>query len=335
MPPPSATPVRRTCVGVRIGRLDAELVEELGRRSVDIVLLTPDPAEDDFARRLSKAAKEHHVIGRHLGRARGRVASARLDVLHYPDLGMDPFTYLLAMARLSPLQTVGWGHPITSGLPSIDRLLRQRGPRPRARRGPVHRGRHPAARPGHLLASARAPDPPHPRRAGPARRPAGLPVSAEPAGSPGLRPGPGGPRRPRPGLCGPPRLQEARPEPARLLQRMARNIPHLAQSIVVVPSGIATATSPPCRRLTCCSTFQHLRRRAPRWRPSPYRHPHRPWPGPAPGAPHGRLVPGGLGMPGCTSHEAGGLRGEGCVLGRGPRPGPWSGRASRPGRATS
>ena len=42
------------------------------------------------------------------------------DILFYPEIGMDPATFRLASLRLAPLQAAGWGHPVTSGLPTID-----------------------------------------------------------------------------------------------------------------------------------------------------------------------------------------------------------------------
>lgn len=45
------------------------------------------------------------------------------DVIYYPEIGMDPITVFLAAHRLAPLQVVGWGHPITSGLPTMDCYL--------------------------------------------------------------------------------------------------------------------------------------------------------------------------------------------------------------------
>src|SRR5262249_49853371 len=42
------------------------------------------------------------------------------DVIFYPEVGMDPATCALAALRLAPLQLAGWGHPVTTGLPSID-----------------------------------------------------------------------------------------------------------------------------------------------------------------------------------------------------------------------
>jgi len=46
-----------------------------------------------------------------------------LDALVYPDLGMEPSMLLPAALRLAPVQCQGLGHPITSGLPTIDWAL--------------------------------------------------------------------------------------------------------------------------------------------------------------------------------------------------------------------
>jgi protein O-GlcNAc transferase len=48
------------------------------------------------------------------------IAARDLDVLLYPDIGMDPLTVKLASLRLAPVQAASWGHPETSGLPTVD-----------------------------------------------------------------------------------------------------------------------------------------------------------------------------------------------------------------------
>ena len=44
----------------------------------------------------------------------------QLDVLIYPEIGMEPIIEKLAAMRLAPLQCALWGHPVTTGLPTID-----------------------------------------------------------------------------------------------------------------------------------------------------------------------------------------------------------------------
>lgn len=51
------------------------------------------------------------------------VRRCELDVLIYPELGMDAVCFLLAAMRLAPRQCTAWGHPVTSGHDSIDYYL--------------------------------------------------------------------------------------------------------------------------------------------------------------------------------------------------------------------
>jgi predicted O-linked N-acetylglucosamine transferase (SPINDLY family) len=48
------------------------------------------------------------------------ILEAQPDVLIYPEVGMDPTTVKLASLRLAPLQAATWGHPETTGLPTLD-----------------------------------------------------------------------------------------------------------------------------------------------------------------------------------------------------------------------
>ena len=44
----------------------------------------------------------------------------------YPELGMDVTSFALAALRLAPVQAATWGHPETTGLPTIDYFLSAR-----------------------------------------------------------------------------------------------------------------------------------------------------------------------------------------------------------------
>jgi protein O-GlcNAc transferase len=48
------------------------------------------------------------------------ISEAQLDALIYPEIGMDALTTQLAALRLAPVQGATWGHPETTGLPTMD-----------------------------------------------------------------------------------------------------------------------------------------------------------------------------------------------------------------------
>ncbi|MEH2443466.1 O-linked N-acetylglucosamine transferase, SPINDLY family protein [Nostoc sp.] len=52
-----------------------------------------------------------------------QVIDDNLDVLIFPELGMDATTLCIAGLRLAPIQCMAWGQPVTSGLPTIDYFL--------------------------------------------------------------------------------------------------------------------------------------------------------------------------------------------------------------------
>lgn len=55
---------------------------------------------------------------------------ANLDALIYDEIGMDPLTLQLAAMRLAPMQAATWGHPETTGLPTVDFYLSAEGLEP-------------------------------------------------------------------------------------------------------------------------------------------------------------------------------------------------------------
>lgn len=95
-------------------------------RGLDVVLITMGGKEDQLTRQTAAACSEHVRVPHDLAAARAQVADLALDVLVYTDIGMDPLSYLLAFSRLAPVQCVLGGHPVTSGIPTMDYFLSSR-----------------------------------------------------------------------------------------------------------------------------------------------------------------------------------------------------------------
>jgi predicted O-linked N-acetylglucosamine transferase (SPINDLY family) len=64
-----------------------------------------------------------HHIPHNLEAACEQIISDQLHILVFPEIGMNPQTMQMAALRLAPVQCVAWGHPVTSGLPTVDYFL--------------------------------------------------------------------------------------------------------------------------------------------------------------------------------------------------------------------
>lgn len=62
-------------------------------------------------------------VGANYHEARGALADLALDILVYQDIGMDDLSYFLSFARLARVQCVMGGHPVTTGVKSLDYYL--------------------------------------------------------------------------------------------------------------------------------------------------------------------------------------------------------------------
>ena len=106
-----------------IGKLYGPLIEDLPRKDFEIILIRAGGPDDGMSRKLEDAADRVVRLSDSLSFARKAVADLELDVLFYPDIGMDALTYFLAFARLAPVQLTSLGHPMTTGLATMDFFL--------------------------------------------------------------------------------------------------------------------------------------------------------------------------------------------------------------------
>jgi protein O-GlcNAc transferase len=104
-----------------IGKVARGLVSRLSRERFEVFVLNIPPVTMDETARWIQAHADHWlVIDDSLAIARQQIAALELDILFYQDIGMEPYSYLLAFSRLAPVQCVSYGHPDTSGVPNMD-----------------------------------------------------------------------------------------------------------------------------------------------------------------------------------------------------------------------
>ncbi len=105
------------------GNYFANWITDLDRSVFEVFVYHDHVMEDDLTAQL-RAASDHFVQSEEsFNFFLRRIRADQLDILVYPELGMDRVVFLLAALRLAPVQVCGWGHPVTPGHRTIDYFL--------------------------------------------------------------------------------------------------------------------------------------------------------------------------------------------------------------------
>lgn len=78
------------------------------------------PIEDQVTRSVRDGVDFYRHLQKPVLEIARRIREDALDVLVFPELGMNGRAFLLGAMRLAPVQCAAWGHPVTSGLATID-----------------------------------------------------------------------------------------------------------------------------------------------------------------------------------------------------------------------
>lgn len=106
-----------------IGTLMRGLFATLSRDKFAVTAIAGEDVRDAVTEFVRGHAERYVVLPDNLPASRRILSELKLDVLFYADIGMDPLTYTLAFSRFAPVQCVTWGHPVTSGIPTIDYFI--------------------------------------------------------------------------------------------------------------------------------------------------------------------------------------------------------------------
>jgi len=94
-------------------------------KGFEVVLIANSGRKNESVEKLIASAR-YIMLPTHLGLAQQAVTAEKLDMLIYLDIGMNVMNYMLAFARLAPIQLVMGGHPITTGIPNMDYFITSR-----------------------------------------------------------------------------------------------------------------------------------------------------------------------------------------------------------------
>jgi len=137
-PAPALRPVRKSVVpddririgfvstyfrGHTIGKLWRGTIANLDRERFHVSVFSIGSFNDEVARFIRQHADHYEALPKILPNIARAIADSCLDVLFFTDIGMEPTTYFLAFSRLAPVQCVTWGHPVTTGVPSMDYFI--------------------------------------------------------------------------------------------------------------------------------------------------------------------------------------------------------------------
>ncbi|NBD16804.1 MAG: tetratricopeptide repeat protein, partial [Cyanobacteria bacterium] len=98
-------------------------VENLNRSEFELFGYHTGFERDRQTAKTAKAFDKFTQGSRSLEQWCNLIQQDQLHVLIFPEFGMDPTALKLGCLRLAPIQMTSWGHPNTSGLPTIDYYL--------------------------------------------------------------------------------------------------------------------------------------------------------------------------------------------------------------------
>ena len=105
------------------GRYFSRWITDLDRERFEVYAYHLFAGFDAVANMIQERADGFRIYGGSRARpsiVANDIRADELDVLIYPELGMDVTSFALAALRLAPRQYAAWGHPVTTGHATID-----------------------------------------------------------------------------------------------------------------------------------------------------------------------------------------------------------------------
>jgi len=95
----------------------------LVRAGFEVIAAQIGARHDARTAAFAQAATQLVRINGNLAHIATRLRELQADVALFPEIGMDGRVIALAALRVAPVQVSAWGHPVTTGLPTMDAFL--------------------------------------------------------------------------------------------------------------------------------------------------------------------------------------------------------------------
>lgn len=107
-----------------VGAYFKSWVTMLDKRYFETFVYNTGYQYDDVSKEIQRGSDFYvQLNGKNLRDIARRIKDDNLDVLVFPEVGMDLSICTLSALRLAPVQCAGWGHPVTTGHQNIDYYL--------------------------------------------------------------------------------------------------------------------------------------------------------------------------------------------------------------------
>lgn len=104
-----------------VGKCFLNVLKDLSGTDLDMTIyIIPDKKNYSSIKKINESFKRVIILPNCPQMAAKTILSDQLDLMFYPDLGMNSFSYILALSKLALVQVTSLGHGSTSGIKSID-----------------------------------------------------------------------------------------------------------------------------------------------------------------------------------------------------------------------
>jgi protein O-GlcNAc transferase len=110
----------RSFYNCTVGAYFGNWITRLDKAKFEIYVYYTNGVIDDVSKNIATSADHYHHVKDAVLELAQTIKNDALDVLIYPEMGMDPNLFTMAGLRLAPVQACAWGHPMTTGHTNMD-----------------------------------------------------------------------------------------------------------------------------------------------------------------------------------------------------------------------